>query len=928
MIFRYIMTFQILKTKLDIPLKQSNYLSRKRLIKLLDETLKARATLVCAPAGYGKTVIISEWAQAVKHKVAWISLDESDDDPLRFFGYLKEAFKSLGSSLENIDDYLSSYPNKPINTLLILMLNALVDYRSPVVLVLDDYHRIKGPEVHSILEFLIQRLPQNIHLIISTRVEPPIALGRFRIQNALKEIRSDQLCFTEEEISLFLNQISGLRLSKREVTNLAERTEGWIAGIHIAALVLKNTGYSDDFFDKFSGNHSYIMDFLVKEAYFSQPEQVRLFLLESSILDDLCVELCDAATLRNDSDTVLEKLVADNLFIIQLDDQRKWYRYHSLFSDVLRNLLQQTIPHHICKLCNRACEWYEQIGVLDEAIRYAFKADNVLKAANLIEKYTMTAINQGERNTVRSWLEKLSEEMICSRPVLCLLHAWTIMNDKTAASDRLFNLRLQAVDNLLAEKGEYLHTDPNGGSFTFTGLLKTSALLKAIFTFERGNPSEMFLDVLQQSLDRSAISEDDLSGAILYLMGHIQLRTMDYRSAFRSFDDATSINKAKGNFFLTVYATYLKAWILYQEGKYHQALHICESTLNEFSHHEPQKKRRLPLIDAINIIRGSVFLEWNRLQEAEETLNAALDSLRPSTEIGIITNGVFRLLQVKLALSEDMDEVKPVITELEMMGQYHKSVIPLANALQAKSSASRGVYSQELSSSETLQKLLIIDPGEFDAELTYYQDYEWQLMRRLILIRLQLQQLKKVNRRLDDELKLAASIYLDFHLMRTEKSGLTRLRIEVLITSAMVSCIHGEQEEAQSVLKVAMETASLENALRPFKEQRELLRQPLNRLLKQGVCSDYIDQILLGNSGNEERITLPENVSSAAIEPISDREREVLKLIADGYSNREISSELFISLNTVKSHITSIYNKMGVHKRTQAVSRANEMGLL
>ncbi len=886
--------------------------------------------MVCAPAGYGKTVIISEWAQTRKHQVGWISLDEADDDPIRFFSYLKEAFKGQGFSLEDVEDYLSSYPMNPMDTLLILLLNALTENGKPVMLVLDDYHRIKNPEIHHILEFLIQRLPQNIHLVISTRIAPPIALDRFRIQSLIKEIRQDQLSFTEEEISLFLNQIIGLDLSKPEVVNLAKRTEGWIAGIHIAALILKNNRYSEDFIEKFSGSHSYIMDFLVKEAYFNQSEQVRFFLLESSILDDFCVELCDAVTLRNDGYSVLEKLVADNLFIVQLDDQRQWYRYHHLFSDVLRNLLQQTIPHHISKLCNRASDWYQQNGLMEEAVRFAFKGDNPARAADLIENYTLTAIKQGERNTLRGWLEKLSEETIRSRPVLCLLHAFTIMNDKTAASDELFCLRLQTAEDLIAEKED--KKDLKIGSFTFTDILKTTALLKAIFAFERGNPSETFLHDLQESLDKSSLSENEHAGTVLYLMGHIQLRTMDYQAAYHSFDDAFSVTKAKGNLYLTIYTTYLKAWILYQRGKYHQALHLCESTLNDLLPSANGKRRYFPLINALNVIIGSVYLEWNRLEEAEENLNLALNSLRLSTEIGILSNCIFRLLNVKFALEKDSDEIKTVVTDLEMMGQYHKTVIPLAKAQQMKLSSRLGTNPLELTDGEKMMELLSVDPGEFDSELTYYQDYEWRLMRRLIIIRLYLNQLKTTKKSLEEQLELSISSFLQHHLMGTEKLGLICLRIEVLITTALMSEINKNGENTLSILKLALDLASRENALRPFLDLESIMSEPLNHLLNRGLYVTFLNRILPQERPAKERLvsgrdTAPSQRDSQ-IESLSERELEVLRLIADGHSNQGISTELFISLNTVKSHITSIYSKLGVHKRTQAVSRANEVGLL
>jgi len=512
--------FTILKSKLEIPNVQKCLFSRRKQTELLNQAYQYKMTLISAPAGYGKTSLISEWARVKSNQVSWISLDESDNDPARFYGYVREALKKLFPDLDGFEENRSPFTSTLVNTLLGRLLNALELVDRPVFVVLEDYHCITDDSVHEILAFLIQYLSQRIHLIISTRYDPPIYLARYRIQNNLKEIRQNDLCFSSDEIGTFLNDKMSLNLTPADIIKIAEKTEGWIAGVQTVALALANCKDKSDFISHFSGSHSFIMNYLVTEVLICQPLDIQHFLLQTSVLDHLSGDLCNAVTKRENSLTILEDLVADNQFIFQLDDQKQWYRYHQLFSEVLRNLLEKETPHQIQEIYERAGDWYEKNNHLNEAIEYAFKTGNITRVIKRIESYASVVLEEGERITIRKWMGQLTEETICARPILSLLDAWSLMNDKTSVSDRLFTQRLQHTEKLLQMPVADINPVLAESSISKENVLNTITVLKAIFAFERGDPSVMFLEGLQKSLRPSESEKNDVYSAILFLMAY------------------------------------------------------------------------------------------------------------------------------------------------------------------------------------------------------------------------------------------------------------------------------------------------------------------------------------------------------------------------------------------------------------------------
>ncbi len=802
----------------------------------------------------------------------------------------------------------------------------------PIYLVLDDYHSIKNPVIHGLLTFMIDHAPDCLHVIISTRTDPVIPLDRFRVQNRLQEIRQKELGFTNEEVYGFLTRIMGLRLSASDAAELADRTEGWIAGVYVAGLYMATCEDTSEFISGFSGNHAYIMGYMVKEVFYMQPQIIRDFLLESSVLEILSESLCNSITSRTDSKALLEKLVAQNHFIVQLDDQQQWYRYHHLYRDVLRKLLQQQFPDRVLELFHRTSLWYEKKHIWNEAIEYAFRSRNTDRVIHLIERYAITALKEGERFIFRKWLDKLPEQSIITNPLLSVIHAWVLLNDRTAASDKLLQQRLDHAEKLLSERCKTVLEPDLSGTYTISQIQDLVILLRSIFSFERGKPSSAFIKKLKKSLNQQSDGGNTISSSTLYLIAHIQLRTVDLNAAYSTLDDAISLAKTQKYSNLLVLNTYLKAWILYQRGKYHQAFKICRDTMKLPEPAGQALKHRNMFSDALQIIQGAVYLEWNQLEKADQCLNSGLNSIKHSTESGVIIHGMIRLIFVRLALRKETREIKELITKLELAGEFYAGAISLAATIQRVLFSRLGEHSLSLAASRDLLSAIKFQPDYFNHELSYYQDYDWRLTKQLMIIGLYFKHCHQKKQTPDKTLTRHVIQFLTLQLKGTQQWDLKRLMIDVLLTMTMVYELTDEAEKAFTYLEEALDLAAPEGALRGFIEHRSLLIRPLKKMVTLGRYIDFIAKILEDEkSGPDVSPPSPETKDSIQfllIDPLTTRELEVIRLIATGFSNRKIAAELFISTNTVKYHVAHIYDKLAVHNRTQAANKAKELGIL
>ncbi len=919
------MAFQFLKTKLDIPTTRKNKLPRPKLANLLGDSTISQTILVSAPAGYGKTSAIVEWTKTRKDHFAWITLDETDNDPIRFYGYLKEALKKIHPEFGKIEDHLSSYPLVPLSTSLTILLNSLAEFGQPLFIVLDDYHAIANPEVHEVTRFLIQHLAVGINIIISTRQDPPLPLDQWRVKGSLLEVRQSDLCFSKEDVSILLNQIMRLNLTDGDISNLNDKTEGWIAGLHIAALFLSKQQDKTAAISGFTGNHTHIMNYLVTEVLSEQPENMRHFLLESSILEDLSAGQCDVVTQRLDSRQLLEQLYGENQFIMQMDGQHQRYRFHQLFRDVLRNLLEQQFPEKLTELYLRASCWYEENNQLEEAIKLAFKGGNLEKAVELIKRHAPNALEKGERATTREWMERLPEEIIRESTILNLMHAWSVMNDRTAAADAIFKKRVKRAEEIERSSRKNSNDNDAPGNALTENLSDTITLIKAIYAFENGEPSKLFLPALQRMLNNS---EDKLRSAMVFLMAHIQIRTMELDMALDSLDDAISLAQSINYIYLATYSTYLKAWILLQTGKTHQAVEVCEEGLKNLVLSKKQAKYTLPITSCLKIMIAAVYYEWNRLEEAEVLLDSALVPLKETKEIGIITFGIIKQVIVKIAIGKEKKSIQSYITNLSMMDRYHKITAELADTMQAELFSLVGNVLQDAEEAILSDVNLDFPRHFFEEEMPYYQNYDWILLRDLGKIRMFLDRCVQADHHPNDGTLEKLTGFLTTHVKGCNLWGLVRLEVEVLTTLAAVYQLQGDNPNCLETLTIALNLAVPAEFIRMFICQIKMIARPLRQLRDAGRYVEFIGKILEESGIEETTNNLLTGGNAPLNNDLSLRELEVLKLIAEGHTNQGISSELFISLNTVKSHVSHIFGKLGVNRRTKAVSAAKKLGIL
>jgi LuxR family maltose regulon positive regulatory protein len=429
----------LLTTKLYIPPPLPNLVERPRLVKRLDEGLRLghRLTLISAPAGFGKTTLVSDWLRKTDFPVAWLSLDESDNDPARFLIYFIAALSRVegtGSTFgKGALTMLQSSQPPATDVVLTALINEVAAFPDRIILVLDDYQTIASSSVDDALTFLLENLPPRMHLVIATREDPHLPLARLRAQGQLTELRATDLRFSSSEAAEFLNQAMDLDLSTEHIAALEARTEGWIAGLQLAAISMQGRKDATSFINSFSGSHRFILDYLIEEVLGQQSEHVQTFLLQTAILDRLTGSLCDAVcgascedTGQDDGRTTLEMLEHANLFLVPLDEERRWYRYHHLFADLLRQRLHQTQPDWVPALHRRASGWYQDHGFVDEAIEHALRGEDFTRAAHLIEKYADALWQRGEHITVSNWTNALPDSLVRERPYLCVYHAWAL----------------------------------------------------------------------------------------------------------------------------------------------------------------------------------------------------------------------------------------------------------------------------------------------------------------------------------------------------------------------------------------------------------------------------------------------------------------------------------------------------------------------
>jgi LuxR family transcriptional regulator, maltose regulon positive regulatory protein len=907
---------RLLATKLHVPRPRPGFLDRPRLTERLTEGTAGVLTLVCAPAGFGKTSLLGDWARRSRRPVAWLSLDGGDSDPARFWRYVAAALDGLRPGVGQRVDALFRGGQPPLEAVLTVLINELVEGSEQVVLVLDDYQLVEAPPVHESLAGLLERLPAQLRLVVASRADPPLPLARLRAGGQLTELREADLRFSFEEAAALLRTAVGAGLSEAAVAALGDRTEGWAAGLQLAALSLRGRGDVEALVARFSGSHRYVLDYLTAEVLDRQPPELRGFLLETSLLERLSGPLCEAVTGRADSQALLEQAERANLFLHPLDEVRGWWRYHHLFADLLRARLQREEPERVPELHRAAAAWHEAQGLADEAIGHALAAGDAAWAARLIERQIDACLFRWEGVTLQRWLAALPAELVRSRPRLSLAQArLALISGQLEAVEG----PLEAAERRAAEAADEPYEPSVGRAASMMANLPAAiALQRAGLAYLRGDADQMVASA------KRALAE-----------------------------------LAEGEWMLESLTRWYLAEAEWLAGRLAQAEAAMASSLAGWR----AASQRVPAAAALGyhglglVQRGQGHLEA-ALATYREALAVATDPDGPAPQIaGVAQVGMAGVLYERdeldaalahasegVALCRQLVYTLPLATGLVTLAWIRQHRGDRPGALDAIGQAERVQLSREvvalLNPVPAQRAQLALAQGDVDAaarwvrarglgaedEPSYPREREHLVLVRVLVA--------------DQQPDRALGLLERLHALAAAQ-GRNGSVIEVRALQALARAADGDHAGALAALAAALALAAPEGYLRVFVDEgppmaallRELVGHKQERpAAADAVPRDYLARLVdaFEQAGLPVRLPVRRGgvVVTGLVEPLSARELEVLRLLAAGAPNRAIAKQLVVTLDTVKRHVSNLFSKLEVANRTQAVARARQLGLL
>ena len=904
------MSTPILATKLYIPIPRPKIVLRPRLIDQLNMGLHRKLTIISAPAGFGKTTLVSEWIASCERPVAWLSLDEGDNDLARFLTYLITALQTIlpKIGIETLRLLQSAQP-PPSESVLHTLLNEVVAIPNNVILVLDDFHVTENKEVDTAMTFLLEHLPPQLHLVITTREDPNLPLARFRARDQLTELRATDLQFTNSEAAEFLNQVMGLSLSAEDIAALEARTEGWIAGLQFAALSMREHKDTTNFIKSFTRSHNFVLDYLVEEVLHQQPKNIQDFLLCTSILDRMSGPLCDAILLDSSASgqDTLERLDHTNLFISPLDHERHWYRYHQLFGDILRQWLGKSrTSKEIAGYHLRASEWYENNSDSAQAFHHAIAAGEYSRAAMLAEKHWREMSESFQYALWLSWAKQLPEELIRSRPVLCTQIAWGYMDIS----------EVDASESRLRDAERCLENPPNDMVVVVEEqFLALRAKIAIVRTYNAQSVSDFPGAVKYAELALKLAPEEDhfMRAQTKAILGGTYWANGDLEAACKSMSDWIDNAQKAGNFAFAIASASGKADILTEQGHLRVALKTYQQSLQLASEHEAESQR------IIAHHHLGLALLYHEMRDDE----SATQHFQKSMELGqysVLRDWSYRkyLAQAQLKESEgDLGSALDLLDDAQRF--YARSLIPNTRPTDA---LKVNIYLKQGRLSNA-QEWVREHGFLVDDDLIYLREFEHITFARVLVAEYQSNRKERI---IQDALSLLKRL-----LKAAEDQKRMGSMLEILIVTALAYHALGSTSQAFVSLERALTLAQPGGYFRIFVNEREPMRSLLldfrGSLEKQPRGTEhelrgYVDNLL---SAFVQTNDIPQSNSN---ELLSQRELEVLRLIAQGLSNDEISQRLFLALDTVKGHNRRIYGKLQVQRRTEAIIRARELGLL
>ncbi len=870
---------------------------RSELLESLNQARTHELTLISAPAGYGKTVLLSEWVSRLDIPAAWVSLDESDGDVTRFLLYVIAALQTIHPDIGQIaPDMLQPPTPAPVPVVLTILINDIVRFLDNFVLVLDDYHLIESQPVHDAVTFLLDHLPVQMHLVIAARADPPLPLTHLRGRGQLIELRASDLSFSPKETGLFLEGVMKLAITDEQVNALATRTEGWIAGLQIAAISLKGREDPDHFIQSFTGSNRHILDYLLEEVLLCQPDHVQEFLVHTSILDDLTSPLCDAVTERRDSQRILELLERSNLFLIPLDDERRWYRYHRLFKDLLRQQLRRAYAALLPGLHRRASEWYEGQDRLDEAIDHALLGGDFERAAQMMENAAQSTLMRSEVGNLLRWMDLLPDELMRSRPSLCIYHAWALL---------LSGNPIERVQSRLRDaEGVTQQTSAEADVF------------RAMIAVMQGD-TPTSLARSRRALDHLPTKSLFLRSIATSILSMAYILEGDMESATQALNETVRLGQEVGNIMFATGALCNLAGLYFMRAELHQAKTRFEQAL---AFATDSLGRRLPVASRALLGLAEIFREWNDLESSARHLGECLELSKRHGEFGALVANL-HLARVKQAQGES-DEANTLLLHSRQLAEKTGST-PLDDYLVDLSQARLWFDQGDLNTASAwlrergLDRLPEVDKAEelgADAALPY----DLRVGEQIMAVRIYIAQNRPV-----EALELTQPLLLE----AKEKNRIRRV-IEILNLQALAHQARGGIGEALSLLEKSFRLAEPGNHVRIFLDEGRAMARLIYEAVSRGIETDYAGRLLVAFDKAEIATTPRASHPPEMIEPLSERELEVLLLIAEGLSNRAIADRLSITVSTVKGHASNIYGKLAVTRRTEAIARGRALGLI
>jgi LuxR family maltose regulon positive regulatory protein len=881
---------ELLPTKFYFPPVPAGFVARPRLMEKLDEALTRRLTLVSALPGAGKTALVSAWVHSARKKgtsFGWLSLDNADNDPVRFLEYLAACLEEGGTVIDI--HILAGGPvqHLQLEELLGEFIRGLMELRQDVVLVLDDYHLIQNKQVHVALQYILDHAPERLHLLLLTRSDPPLELARLRVAGQLGELRMEHLRFSVQEACLFLRNSTGMDLADEAVNSLNARTEGWIAGLQMAAISLRGAADTSAFIVAFAGSHRYVFDYLIEQVLDRQAAEVREFLLRTSVLERLCGPLCDeVAGTAGSAGHLLNQIEHGNLFLMPLDDEHGWYRYHQLFVDLLRLVLDQTHPGLKVELHHLACHWYESHGLLAEALHHGLAAGDTELVARILSENVLALVDHAEIVPVLAQIEAISPEQRASQPWLEVAYAWGLAylgrNDRAEVALDLAEQQLNALE---ADK-----RDKMSGHI---------AAVRAYITWTNGARTDEAVAYAEKAAGLLPVEEQAVRALNLTTLGNALGQKMDTLPSAEALEQAYQLAEQAEQTHVLMQAASGLAFTYMLMGKFRQSQAVCEKALAYAETIQRQDARPLTASASVYAVLARTWLEAGEFEKSLQVARKGMDLSEMWGQLDTIMMAAQPLIY-SLAITNQLESAREVLRRVRKMAQkgppWHLDTVDFVE----------------------LQIYLDSDPQD-EAEIEQeaarlLRVFEFSpLVEARVLIKQN--RLAEAQALLEREQAIVAG-----------QGNFTKCWI--LALKALAYFQNKDQRNAMVALEQAFQIAGPDNMVFTFVREGAAMEKFLRLAQGKTKAAGFVRKILAVFEARRKAGPGPIPATEALIEPLSERELEVLQHLNSYLSTPEIADLLVVSANTVRTHIKNIYAKLGVHGRSGAIRRAGELGLL